>query len=134
MPIYVWSLTSEQREQANATRWARLKGARLVPMTKRRQENALNACQARDKVVIVAHGSAHELGTASDAVTFTPEDLADALVDTLGMNDGVKVILAACDSDQFARRLQQAISAKGLRSVTCVGQQGNFAFGADFQV
>jgi hypothetical protein len=135
--IYVWSLTSEEQESANATKWAKATGATLVPTSSKRRVGSLGNSRTRDKVVIVAHGSntALELGTASDIVTYTPTQLADALVDVLGMNDGVQVILAACYSDQYAVTLQVDIRAKPNHgTVTCSGQSGKFAFGEDFKV
>jgi hypothetical protein len=50
------------------------------------------------------------------------------------MRDGVRAVLAACNSDQFATGLATAIHATGLSNVTCEGQAGRFHFGADFTV
>jgi hypothetical protein len=131
--IFVWSLTSEVQENANATRWARENNATLLPGTARRRSGSLSGSASGDKVVIVAHGSATALGTSSDAVTYTPADLAASLVDDLHINDRVKVILAACDSNQFAASLQALIRARqGHTHVECVGQRGSFVFPVNF--
>ncbi len=133
MTIYVWGMTAEVQEKANATQWARNKGATLIPDTASRRKDCLSNCKTGDTLVIVAHGSPTAIGTSHDAVTFTPTKLADTLVDDLGLQDGAAVNVAACDTTAFAVSLQTAIRGKsGRGSVTCKGQSGKFAFGLSF--
>jgi hypothetical protein len=61
MPTYVWSLTAEQQENANATRWAAANHATLVPTSTSRRNGFLGG-SAGGVVVIVAHGSPQALG------------------------------------------------------------------------
>lgn len=134
MAIYVWSLTSEEAENSIATRWARAQEATLVPTSTSRRGGILARSGPGDRVVIVAHGSRHELGTSGDAVVYSPDKLADTLVNELGLPDQVQVVLAACESDGFAADLQARIQLLPThRNVLCSGQRGAFMFSQDFQ-
>lgn len=135
MTIYVWGMTAEEQEKANATQWARNKGAILVPDSASRRKGFLANCKTGDTLVIVAHGSATAIGTSHHAVSYSPTTLADTLVDDLGLQNGATVNVAACDTTVFAVQLQKAIRGKsGRDEVTCKGQNGKFAFSLDFSV
>jgi hypothetical protein len=133
MTTYVWSLTSEEQESANATRWARANNATSIPTSSIRRRSFLQNSANGDILVIVAHGSDEALGTSGNAVSYSPTELATMLVTTLGLQDHVRVVLAACSSSQFATALQTAIRTQ-LANVTCEGQVGDFSFGETFTV
>lgn len=136
MKTFVWSLTSEEVENSIATRWARAQQATLVPTSTRGRGGFLaEHSRADDTIVIVAHGSRHALGTRGDAVVYSPDKLADTLINDLGIPDGVRVVLAACDSDGFAADLQARIQLQPTHgNVVCSGQPGAFTFSQHFQL
>jgi hypothetical protein len=134
MPNYVWCLSTEEREAANATRWARLTEYTQVPTSVTRRVGSLSDTGAGDTVVIVAHGSPLYLGTSGTQVSYDPTQISNLLIGILDMKDGVRVVLAACNSKLFATSLEQVIRRKrSHRRVRCVGQVGNFRFGAAFR-
>ena len=134
MPNYVWCLSTEETESANATRWARLRGYTQVTMSITRRAGALSDTGPGDTVVIVAHGSATAIGTSGTQVSYGPTQICNLLLFDLRMNDEVRVVLAACSSDVFAAALERQIRLRrSHRRVRCVGQAGDFRFGASFQ-
>ena len=122
MTTYVLSLTGDERKAANATHWARFRTARLISVSRRRGERASADIAQADGIASAAHASA-------DWCRNDPQALAALLVRTLDVQDGIGVVLADFDSEEFAADVVARIAALG-RDVTWKGRVANFAFGA----
>ena len=125
--IFIMSLTSESQEQANVTRWARMRGARLVGLT-RRGMGVLRHLTGGDTLVIVAHGCADSIGTAHDAVTYTPASLYETLSPYLAGREGLHLDLACCSCQPFADELQNMVGNR----IMVTGRDHDWAFGPGY--
>ena len=129
MTTYVLSLTGDEEKAANATHWAKFRRAKLISVSRKPCERTLADRAGRDSIVIAAHGALDRHETSRMPATRDPESLAALLVRTLDIQDGMGVVLADFDSEEFAADVVARIAALG-RAVTCTGQVANFAFGA----
>jgi hypothetical protein len=129
MTTYVLSLAGDEEKAANATHWARFRRAKLISVSRRRCAGTPADMAERDSIVIAAHGSADRHETSSLPSMHDPEALAALLVRTLDIQDGMGVVLADFDNEEFAAAVVARIAALG-RAVTCTGQLANFAFSA----
>lgn len=129
MTTYVLSLTGDEEKAANATHWAKFRRARLISVSRRRGDAASADVAREDGIVGAAHGSADRHRASCMADTHDPEALAALLVRTLDIQDGMGVVLADFDSEEFAADVVARIAALG-RDVTCTGRVAKFAFGA----
>ena len=128
MTTYVLSLTGDEEKAANATHWARFRRAKMISVSRRTGERPA-ADTGRDSIVIASHGSANPREASRASSTRDPEALAALLVRTLDIQDGMGVVLADFDNEDFAADVVARIAALG-RAVTCTGQVANFAFSA----
>ena len=129
MTTYVLSLTGDEEKAANATRWARFRTAKLFSVSRGASERTPVDMAGTDSIVIVAQGSADQRERSHRPGTHDPEALAALLVRTLDIQDGMGVVLADFDNEEFAAAVVARIAALG-RAVTCTGQVANFAFSA----
>ncbi len=129
MTTYVLSLTGDEEKAANATHWAKFRRAKLISVSRRSGEQVRADMTEKDSIVISAHGSADRSETSPTPCTHDPEALAALLVRTLDIQDGMGVVLADFDNEEFAADVVARIAALG-RAVTCTGQLKNFAFSA----
>ena len=129
MTTYVLSLTGDEEKAANATHWAKFRRAKLILVSRKPCEAPLAPIAGRDSILITAQGAAGECGAGHRPGTHDPEALAALLVRTLDIQDGMGVVLADFDNEEFAADVVARIAALG-RAVTCTGQLANFAFGA----
>ena len=129
MTSYVLSLTGDEEQAANATHWAKYRKATFVPMSRGTGQAASTDATGRDGFVIVAHGSADQAEMRRNPVKAAPEALAALLVRTLGIQDGMRVVLANFDCEDYAADVATQIAALG-RDVSCTGQAADFAFSA----
>ncbi len=129
MTTYVLSLTGDEEKAANATYWAKFRRAKLISVSRRRNDGTPAEKSGRDSIVIAAHGSAGQCEMNRALVTHDPGALAALLVRTLDIQDGVGVVLADFDTEDFAADVVARIAALG-RDVTCTGRIADYAFGA----
>jgi hypothetical protein len=137
MTTFVWSIVNAN-ETSVATDFCTATAARGLPRSIGRVGGCLESARAGDTLIIVAHGSDEEIGTAGDDVTYTVAGLVTQLTDVMGMPDRISIVLAACDTTVFARALQASFQLLSVQqrgrevythhSVTCRGQSGTFAF------
>ena len=128
MTTYVLSLTGDEEKAANATHWAKFRRARMISVSRKTGDRS-PADTGRDSIVIAAHGSAGQREASRASSTHDPDALAALLVRTLDIQDGMGVVLADFDNEEFAAAVVARIAALG-RAVTCTGQVANFAFSA----
>jgi len=146
MTTYIYSVTSELQENANASQWARAGRRTLIGQTHTRRRNALARADAANDVLILAgHGSETAIGThESDgrfATSLSVANVRALLMDEMQIPNGMRVYLACCNSDVFAASLQTAITTyrpSGVANpthpnVTCDGQEGDFRFPTDVE-
>jgi hypothetical protein len=126
---YVLSLRGDEEKAANATHWARFRKAKLISVSRCPGQATLADMPGKDSIVIMAHGSADRPERSRRPDTHDPEALAALLVRTLDIQDGMGVVLADFDNEEFAADVVARIAALG-RDVTCTGQVSNFAFSA----
>jgi len=130
MTTYVLSLTGDEEKAANATHWARFRRAKLFSVSRGGASERTPAdMTGKDSIVIVAQGSADQRERSHRPDMHDPEALAALLVRTLDIQDGMGVVLADFDNEEFAADVVARIAALG-RDVTCTGQVANFAFSA----
>ena len=129
MTTYVLSLTGDEEKAANATHWARFRRAKLFSVSRGASEGTAADMTRKDSIVIVAQGSADQCERSHRPDMHDPEALAALLVRTLDIQDGMGVVLADFDNEEFAADVVARIAALG-RDVTCTGQVANFAFSA----
>ena len=128
MTTYVLSLTGDEEKAANATHWAKFRRAKLISIS-RNQGGPAALGSGRDSIVIAEHGRCEARESAGASSPNDPEALAALLVRTLDIQDGMGVVLADFDNEEFAADVVARIAALG-RAVTCAGQLANFAFSA----
>ncbi len=129
MTTYVLSLTGDEEKAANATHWAKFRRAKLISVARGASERTPADMTGKDSIAIVAQGSADQRERSRRPGTHDPEALAALLVRTLDIQDGMGVVLADFDNEEFAADVMARIAALG-REVTCTGQVANFAFSA----
>ena len=129
MPTYVLSLTGDEEKAANATHWARFRKAKLISVSRGASEAASAGMTRKDNIVILSQGSADQCDRSRGQDMRDPGALAALLVRTLDIQDGMGVVLADFDNEEFAADVVARIAALG-RDVTCTGQVANFAFSA----
>ena len=129
MPTYVLSLTGDEEKAANATHWARFRKAKLISVSRGTGETASAGMVRKDNIVILSQGSADQCERSRGPDMRDPGALAALLVRTLDIQDGMGVVLADFDNEEFAADVVARIAALG-RDVTCTGQVANFAFSA----
>ena len=129
MTTYVLSLTGDEEKAANATHWAKFRRAKLISVSRRTGEAAPAPAAGKDSILITAQGRAGQCEANTRPGTHDPEALAALLVRTLDIQDGMGVVLADFDNEEFAADVVSRIAALG-RAVTCTGQVANFAFSA----
>ena len=129
MTTYVLSLTGDEEKAANATHWARFRKAKLISVSRSASETVSAGLMRKDNIVILSQGSADQCDRSRRPGTHDPEALAALLVRTLDIQDGMGVVLADFDNEDFAADVVARIAALG-RDVTCTGQVANFAFSA----
>ena len=129
MTTYVLSLTGDEEKAANATHWARFRRARLISVSRRPGGAPTAAASATDSILVTAQGAAGQCEAAARSATRDPQALAALLVRTLDIQDGMGVVLADFDDEEFAADVVSRIAALG-RAVTCTGQLADFAFSA----
>jgi hypothetical protein len=129
MTTYVLALTGDEEKAANATHWAKFRKAKLISVSRGAKEGAPAVIPGKDSIVILAHGSGDQRERSRRPGTHDPEALAALLVRTLDIQDGMGVVLADFDNEEFAADVVARIAGLG-RDVTCTGQVANFAFSA----
>ena len=127
MTTYVLSLTGDEEKAANATHWARFRKAKLISVSRGASDTATAGMARKDNIVIMSQGSADHCETDSRPHPHDPGALAALLVRTLDIQDGMGVVLADFDNEDFAADVVAQIAALG-RQVTCTGRVANFAF------
>jgi hypothetical protein len=128
MTTYVLSLTGDEEKAANATHWAKFRRAKLISISRKPGERKA-VDTGRDSIVIAEHGPADPCETNRAPYTHDPQALAALLVRTLDIQNGMGVVLADFDNEDFAADVVARIAALG-RDVTCTGRLANFAFSA----
>jgi hypothetical protein len=123
MTTYMLALSGDEQRAAEASRWASLRNARLLSVSR-----PLRA-SAGDGSVVAAHGAGEPLDADRARVTRDPAALAALLVRTLDLQDGAGVVMADFDSEEFAAAVVARIAALG-RRVTWPGKTSRFAFGS----
>ena len=129
MTTYVLSLTGDEEKAANATHWAKFRKARFVSVSRGPGPRPPAAAEGQDGIVVVAHGAADQAETPRHPVQGGPEALAALLVRTLDIQDGMRVVLAHFDCEDYAADVVAQIAALG-REVTCPGKAAGYAFSA----
>ena len=129
MTTYVLSLTGDEEKAANATHWAKFRRAKLISVSRGPRERTAADLPAQDSILITAQGLADPCERQRRPGTHDPEALAALLVRTLDIQDGMGVVLADFDNEQFAADVVARIAALG-RAVTCTGQVGHLSFAA----
>ena len=129
MTTYVLSLTGDEEKAANATHWAKFRKARFVSVSRGPDPRPPAAAQGQDGIVVVAHGATGQAETPRNPVQGGPEALAALLVRTLDIQDGMRVVLAHFDCEDYAADVVAQIAALG-REVVCSGKAANYAFSA----
>ena len=129
MTTYVLSLTGDEEKAANATHWAKFRKAKLISVSRSPSETASAGMARKDNIVILSQGSADQCERSRGPAMHDPGALAALLVRTLDIQDGMGVVLADFDNEEFAADVGARIAALG-RDVTCTGQVAKFAFGA----
>jgi hypothetical protein len=129
MTTYVLSLTGDEEKAANATHWAKFRRAKLISVSRRTGEAKPAPVPGKDSILVTAQGRAGQCEANARPGTHDPEALAALLVRTLDIQDGMGVVLADFDNEEFAADVVSRIAALG-RAVTCTGQVANFAFSA----
>ncbi|MGN6527339.1 MAG: hypothetical protein ACTHL8_13210 [Burkholderiaceae bacterium] len=122
MARQVLGFVGDEREAADAAHWATLRTTRRMPAAGDRRGDARADTIGADGLVVLAHGSRAMTAGAGD-----PAALAALLVGAGAVEDGMRVVLATADGDDFAARLAIAIAALG-RAVTCTSRAADFAF------
>ena len=115
MTRYVLSLAGDEQRAADATRWARLRRAQLLSVSRGRGD--------------AAHGAADALAAQRRPQARDAGALAALLLRTLDLQDGTGVVVADFDSEEFAADVVARIAALG-REVTRPAPVARFAFGA----
>jgi hypothetical protein len=115
MTTYVLSLAGDEERAADATRWAKLRRAKLLSISRGSGD--------------AAHGAADPLEARRRTQARDAGALAALLVRTLDLQDGTGVVVADFDSEEFAADVVARIAALG-REVTFPGPLARFAFGA----
>ncbi len=129
MTTYVLSLTGDEEKAANATHWAKFRKAKLISVSRSASETAAAGMARKDNIVILSQGSADHCDRRRGPDMHDPGALAALLVRTLDIQDGMGVVLADFDNEEFAADVVARIAALG-RDVTCTGQVAKFAFSA----
>jgi hypothetical protein len=123
MTTYMLALSGDEQRAAEASRWASLRNARLLSVSRPTRGTA------GDGSVVAAHGAGEPLDADRARVTRDPAALAALLVRTLDLQDGAGVVMADFDSEEFAAAVVARIAALG-RRVTWPGKTSRFAFGS----
>ena len=129
MTTYVLSLTGDEEKAANATHWAKFRRAKLISVSRGSRDVPTADAPGQDSFLITAQGLADSCERSRRAGTRDPAALAALLVRTLDIQDGMGVVLADFDSDEFAADVVARIAALG-RAVSCTGRVANFSFSA----
>jgi hypothetical protein len=129
MTTYVLSLAGDEEKAANATHWASFRRAKLISVSREPREETPVDLPPQDSIVVVAQGSAERRERNRRPYARDPGALAALLVHTLDIQDGMGVVLADFDNEEFAADVVARIAALG-RQVTCTGQVANFSFSA----
>lgn len=131
MGYYVWCITAEEDEAALATNLSHNLGATTLRNTQRGRRDALANMANGDVLVIVAHGGEGMIGTSHGAVSITVSDMV-TLLGEMGLPKACtgKIVIAACDTEGYARSLEGELSGKGYK-VTVKGQSGKFLLKSD---
>ncbi|MDP9125271.1 MAG: hypothetical protein M3N82_11845 [Pseudomonadota bacterium] len=129
MTTYVLALTGDEEKAANATHWAKFRRAKLISVSRGASEAASAGMTRKDNIIIMSQGSADQCERSRRPDTRDPGALAALLVRTLDIQDGMGVVLADFDNEEFAADVVARIAGLG-RDVTCTGQVANFAFSA----
>jgi len=109
MTTYMLALSGDDRRTAEACRWASLRHARLISVSR---PSNMRTCDAS---VVAAHGAADPLDADRAPVTRDPAALAALLLRTLDLQDGAGVVMADFDSEEFAAAVVARITALGRR-------------------
>jgi hypothetical protein len=123
MTTYMLALSGDEQRAAEASRWASLRNARLLSVSRPTRGTA------GDGSVVAAHGAGEPLDADRARVTRDPAALAALLVRTLDLQDGAGVVMADFDSEEFAAAVVARIAALG-RSVTRPGKSARWRFAA----
>jgi len=129
MTTYVLSLTGDEEKAANATHWAKFRKAKFVSISRDAGPRPPANAPGQDGIVVVAHGAADQAETPRNPVQGGPEALAALLVRTLDIQDGMRVVLAHFDCEDYAADVVAHIAALG-REVVCSGKAASYAFSA----
>jgi hypothetical protein len=129
MTTYVLSLAGDEEKAANATHWAKFRKARFVSISRDPGPRPPADAPGQDGIVVVAHGVTGQAETPRNPVQGGPEALAALLVRTLDIQDGMRVVLAHFDCEDYAADVVAGIAALG-REVVCSGKAANHAFSA----
>jgi hypothetical protein len=129
MTTYVLSLTGDEEKAANATHWAKFRKAKFVSISRDPGPRPPANAPGQDGIVVVAHGATDQVETPRNPVQGGPEALAALLVRTLDIQDGMRVVLAHFDCEDYAADVVAQIAALG-REVVCSGKAANYAFSA----
>jgi hypothetical protein len=128
MTTYVLSLSGDEEKAANATHWAKFRRAKLISVSRAPADGRPAASSGKDSIFIAEHGPIDHPDSDPASCTRDPEALAALLVRTLDIQDGMGVVLADFDNEEFAAAVVARIAALG-RAVTCTGKVADFAFG-----
>lgn len=121
MTTYMLALSGDEQRAAEASRWASLRNARLLSVSRP------SRASAGDGSVLAAHDAGDPLDADRARVTRDPAALAALLVRTLDLQDGAGVVMADFDSEEFAAAVVARIAALG-RSVTRPGKGAPWRF------
>jgi len=121
MTTYMLALGGDDQRLAEASRWAGLRNARLLSVSRP------SRTRAYDGSVVAAHGAVDPLDAGRAGVTRDPAALAALLVRTLDLQDGAGVVMADFDSEEFAAAVVARIAALG-RRVTRPGTSARSAW------
>jgi hypothetical protein len=131
---YIWCLTDETQEQANATRFSELFGIQKISSSKRRRADMLMGARAAT-IYIVAHGSDEAVGTHDDAGSSYSAGAVARGIDRMRPPTDCHLVVhfAACNTSRFAEDVEDELVKMGYRNARCTGSRRGFLFPDDMQ-
>jgi len=126
---YLLSLSGDEEKAAHAAHCAKSRRAKLLSISRRPAARTPAAGPRGDGIVVPPPTASPGRATTADHVTRDPEALAALLLRTLDVQNGLGVVRADFDSEEFAAAVMARIAALG-RDVTCTGQVAAASFGA----
>jgi hypothetical protein len=128
---YIWCLTDEVQERANATRFAEDFGISKISSSRSRRVDMLMGARAVT-IYIVAHGSDDYIGTAGGQSSYSPGAVARG-IDKMRPPRDCKIVVhfAACNTSRFAEAVEDELVGMGYRRARCTGSKRGFLFPED---